>query len=89
MDMSLFVPAAGMPLGTAVRMSGIHLDDVFVHVPGVRVVEVAIMKVVDVVAVLDSGVAAAWAVLVGVVGVDVAVFHRRIGWRLIASRMGD
>jgi hypothetical protein len=54
-------------LGRAVvRVRGVHRDDVLVDVVAVGMVEVSLVQVIDVVAMLDSRVAAAGSVLVGV-----------------------
>jgi hypothetical protein len=75
------VPAAGavlvarlMPLApvlgrAAVGVLGRDLDDVLVDVVAVRMVQVSVVQVVDVIAVADGGVPAAWAMLVGMIGV--------------------
>lgn len=78
--MSFLMSTAGMPPGTAVRMGGVDLDDMFVHVTGMGMVQVPVVQVVDVVAVLDGGVTATRAVLVRMVGMNVALVHRMIGW---------
>jgi predicted ATPase len=55
-----------------------HWDLVFVHMIAVRMMQVAIVQVVRVPIVLDRGVAAARAVLMIVVSVDIAGFVRGI-----------
>ena len=67
--MSRFVAVAVMIWGADVRVGGADGDAVFIDVVAVRMVQVAIVQVIDVAFVFDGGVAAASAVLVRVVGV--------------------
>ena len=67
--MSRFVAVAVMIWRAGVRVGGADGDAVFINVVAMRVVQVAVVQVIDVAVVLDGGVAAARAVLVRVVGV--------------------
>ena len=67
--MSRFVAVAVMIWGADVRVGGADGDAVFIDVVAVRMVQVAIVQVIDVAFVFDGGVTAACAVLVFVVGV--------------------
>lgn len=67
--MSRFVAVAVMIWGADVRVGGADGDAVFIDVVAVRVVQVAIVQVIDVAFVFDGGVTAIRAVLVFVVGV--------------------
>ena len=66
--------AAGR-LGVAGRVVGAGLDHVFVDVVAVRVVQVPVVQVVDMIVVLDRGVAAVRPVDVLVASVDLVVRH--------------
>ena len=68
-DVSGFVAAAVVVGRAGVRVGGADGDAVFIDVVAMRVVQVAVVQVIDVAVVLDGGVAAARAVLVRVVGV--------------------
>jgi hypothetical protein len=62
--------AAALVLGRARRrVGGVHLELVFFHLAALGMVQVTVMKIVDVIAVLNGGVAAARPVLVRMVGV--------------------
>ena len=62
--------------GTAdVRVLRRNRDDMFVHMVAMRVVEMAVVEVIDVAVMLDGGMAAGRAVFVGVVFVGLACFH--------------
>lgn len=77
-DMALFVPGA-LVIGSApVGMLGVHLDDVFIDVPLVGMMEMPIVEIIDVSGVFDGDVAAVGSVLVGVVRVNLAVAHGRL-----------
>lgn len=72
------VVAAAFVLGSAsIWVLGADFNDVLVDMVAVRVMEVAIVQVIDVVAVFDGGVAAVFAVLVVMMVVvgKVAVAH--------------
>jgi hypothetical protein len=65
----LGVPAAIMGGGTARRVGRVHLKPMFFH-PGLGLMmHVAVVQVIDMAFVLDTGVAAAGRMLVGVTGV--------------------
>jgi hypothetical protein len=81
-DVVLVLPAP-IRVGAAVWMRDVDLDYVLVDVVAVRMVEVAVVQVVDVVPVDDGGVAAAVAVLMRMIAVDVVIAH---GWRF-SSRL--
>ena len=66
---AMHVAVAVMVGGADVRVGGADGDGVFIDVVAVRVVQVAVVQVINVAFVLDGGVAAACAVLVFVVGV--------------------
>ena len=66
---SRFVAAAVVFRRAGVRVGGTDGDDVFVNVVAMRVMQVAVVQVINVAFVLDGGVAAVRAVLVVVVGV--------------------
>ena len=68
-DVSGFVAAAVVVGRAGVRVGGADGDAVFIDVVAMRVVQVAVVQVIDVAVVFDGGVAAASAVLVRVVGV--------------------
>ena len=59
---------AGIDRMAAVRIGGVYFEAVLVVMAFVGVVQVAVVQVVDMVAVLDGGVAAACAVNMGMVG---------------------
>ena len=61
--------------GVAAGVLGVDLDDVLVDMVAVGVMEVPVVEVVDVVAVLDGGVAAAGAVDVGMLVMNRVVGH--------------
>jgi hypothetical protein len=76
---------ARLMAGTAViRRAGVwvrfrHLDHMLVHMVAMRMVQMAIMQIVDMVAVPQGGVAATGAMrvaMVGVVGLRTATHHR-------------
>lgn len=73
-DMVSGVAGAGMAAGAGGGIGGGDFEGVFIEVAFVRMVEVAIVKIVDVTIVKNGGVAAAGAVDVRVVGVNV-MFH--------------
>ena len=62
------VASAGIDRMAAVRIGGVYFEAVLVVMAFVGVVQVAVVQVVDMVAVLDGGVAAAFAVNMGMVG---------------------
>jgi hypothetical protein len=67
--------AAIMIRRALVGIAGAHVDGVFVEVILMRVMKVAIMEIVHVIAVLYRGVAAARTMLVGMVVMDVMLGH--------------
>ena len=72
------VMAAASVVGRAAgRMRVVDGDRVLIDVVAVGVVQVAVVEVVDVIAMVHGGVSAAGAVLVGMVRVDVVIAHRR------------
>lgn len=66
MDMALLVAAAIMIWRAAVRVLIGDFDRVLVHMILMRMMQMAVMKIIDMVVVLDCGVAAVRAVLVRV-----------------------
>jgi hypothetical protein len=75
MHMAFLVPAAVMGGSAAIGVGGIDLENVLIDVTGVRMVQVAIVQIIHMSVMLDSHVAAARAVLVVVVCVNLAVAH--------------
>lgn len=75
--MARVMTAAGVVLGATFGIGGADLDAVLIDVAGVRMMQVAVVQVVDVIAMTDGGVATAGAMLVVVVAVlpVVAVAH--------------
>lgn len=65
-DMPGRMAAAGVIGRAAVRVLAVHAQTVFVDMVTVHVVQVAVVKVVDMVIVLDGGMSAARLVLMGV-----------------------
>jgi hypothetical protein len=77
--------------GATVPVGGVHLQRVLVDVVAVRMMQVAIVQVIDVVAMPDRGVAAVLAVLVAVGNVLVvaAVTHRfHLPYPAVSNRDG-
>jgi hypothetical protein len=66
---------AAMIRRTVLGMRRVDLDHVLIDVIAVRVMQMAVVQVVDVVAVLDGGVPAARPVLMGMLGVNLMVAH--------------
>ena len=79
-DVVLGVTLALVAGGAGGGIGGGDLDDVLIHVSLVRMVEVAIVQVVHVPLMLDGEVAAAWSVLMGVVGVSLTMAHKVSWW---------
>ena len=73
MLMVLVVSATGMVGRAGSWIVGAHLDRVLVDVIAVRVMEMTVVQIVEVIAVLDGGMAAGRPVLVGMVSVDLVV----------------
>ena len=69
----LVMAGTGMVGRAAPRIVGAHLDLVLVDVIAVRVMEMAIVQVVEVIAVLDRGMAAGRTMRVRMVGMDLVV----------------
>jgi len=61
--------AAALAMGAVIRIGGIDLQHMLVHVIAMHVVQVAVVEVVDVASVLDGGVATIRTVLVAVIRV--------------------
>jgi hypothetical protein len=68
MHMGRLMPGAAMVGGAAVGIGAGHFDHMFVDMPLMRVVQVAVMQVVDMPAMPDRLMAAARAVFVGMLG---------------------
>ena len=81
-DMVFRMPGALVGGCAGIRMGGGHLEDVLIHMVSVGMVEVAVVEIVDMALVLDGGVSAAGAVLVGVVGMGMAMAHGRLSQAL-------
>lgn len=75
-NMPCFVSAAGMPRSTVGGIRCIHRNRMFVHVIAMGMVEVPVVKVVDVVAMLHCLMATVSAVHMVVVLVFIALLHR-------------
>ena len=60
------VTAAVMAAGRGAGVSGVDGNDMLIHVSFVQVMQVPVMQVIGVSLVLDSGMAASWAVLMRV-----------------------
>jgi hypothetical protein len=65
--------AAIMVRGAGVGIVGGHVDHMLVEMVAVRVMQVAVVEIVHVIAVPDRGVAATWSVLVRVVVMDLVL----------------
>ena len=77
MDVVSIMTSAVMALGTGIGVHISHLDDMLIHVIPMGMVKMPIVEVVDVVAVLDSGVATVWTMGVIVILMNCAN-HRRL-----------
>jgi hypothetical protein len=75
MHMLLVVTVAGVLRGTAGRVLGRHLENVFVDMVSVNVVQVSIVEKIGVPVMVDGGVATATAVRVVVARMLRAVLH--------------
>ena len=64
------VAAANVPVGASVRVGGRRSQGVLIHMAVMRKVEMSIVEIVDMVGVLDCGVATIGAVLMGMVLVN-------------------
>ncbi len=73
--MTFLMPAAVMGGGATIGVGGIDLQDVFIDVAGMRMMQVAVVQVVHMSFVLHGQVATARSVLMIVVRVDLAVAH--------------
>jgi hypothetical protein len=73
---------AGARRSVAVGIGRADLDDVFIDMPRMRMMQVPVMQVIDVPVVFDGSVAAAGAVFVVVMGMDFAVAHNGVGLNL-------
>jgi hypothetical protein len=74
-----FVPVAGVVRRAALGVFLGNLQHAFVGVTFMRMVQVAVVQVIDMIAVDDAGMAAAGAVDVGMVLVDLVFFHEGFG----------
>jgi hypothetical protein len=72
---ALVVTAAGVLRGAIGRVGRADLDRMALDAAFAHVVQVAVVQVIDVVAVLDGGVAAGWAMLVVVILVNLVLAH--------------
>jgi hypothetical protein len=62
--------AAAVLVRAAIGVRAVDLEHVLVDVTLMGMVQVAVVQVIDVIAVLDAGMAAAWAVAVLVIGMN-------------------
>lgn len=74
-DVAWLVSSTGVPGGADVRVAGGDLERALVEVIPMHGVEAAVVEVVDVIAVANGSMAAAFAVDVGVPWVDAVVGH--------------
>jgi len=75
MGMAALVTGAVVPAGASVRIGGADRKDVLIDMAFVRVMQVSVMQIVDVVFVPDRLMSAIRAVLMRMVVVDVACSH--------------
>lgn len=87
-DVAGFVAAAGVGGRAGVGVGGGHFDDVLVEVVAVGRVEVAVVEVVHVVAVLDGNVSAAFAMDMGMVGMNAMFAHQDRPFREVGGTTG-
>ena len=80
MDMAKLVAAAGMMRRAAIRIGLAHRDHMLVHMVAMRTVQVAVVKIVDMVAVANGGVPAIGAVLVGMAGFSFRIAKQAPRW---------
>ncbi len=73
-NMTAVVTRGGV--GVICGVIGVNGENMLIDVALVRVVQMAVVEVVDVPVVLNGGVPAVWSVDVGVIGVDVMLGHR-------------
>ena len=72
---ALVVSRAGVVGGTGAGVAVVHLEHMLLDVVAVRVMEMTVVQVVDVIPVLNRGMAAGWAVMVRMVRVDLVVMR--------------
>lgn len=70
---ALIVTGADVIGRAGAGIAGAHLEDMLVDMAAVRVMEMAVVQIVDVITMLDRSMAAGWAMLVRVVGVNLMV----------------
>ncbi len=70
---ALIVTGADVIGRAGAGIAGAHLEDMLVDMAAVRVMEMAVVQIVDVITMLDRSMAAGWAMLVRVVGVNLVV----------------
>jgi hypothetical protein len=81
MDMAASMEGLALTGGAVGGVGRTDLDGMFVDMVAMHVVQMPIVKIVDMIAMPDRNVAAAWAVPMGVVGVDIAAFsHWNSPW---------
>lgn len=85
-DVTGLVPAAGR--GVAIGIRSADLDDVFIDMIAMRMMQVPVVQIIDVPVVFHRSVAAAAAVSVVVIGVEFAVAHFRCGLKRSESPSG-
>ena len=73
--MSLIVSCTRMAGRAAVWVGGIDLEDMFIHVIAVWVMQVSFVQIVDVAFVCDTHMAAGWAMLVSMLLMPRASAH--------------
>lgn len=75
-DMSGVMRATGVPRGAGSRVGGGEADRVFVDMTVMKMVQMAIVQIVDVIFMLDGGMTAAGGMLVGMFGMDSTGGHK-------------
>jgi hypothetical protein len=86
MNVVFAVAAAVVSWSTDIGILGRHLQDMFVNVIPVHVVQMPVVEIIHVPVVLDPRVAAAGPMLVRVTSVLVALRHGRIPWEKETER---
>jgi hypothetical protein len=67
---------AGRRRGAAIGIGGRNRDHMFINMIAMRVMQVAIMQIIDMAIMVHGGVAAAWPMHMGMAGVGVVAGHR-------------
>ncbi len=74
-DMAAVMSATIVLGGAGARVGGRHADDVLIDMALVRVMEMSVVKIIDMIVVLDGGMTAAGLMLMGVFRMSVAGGH--------------